>query len=1569
MTIQKPNDYPEWASSADAEKVEPSLAKQQVGWERYVDGKREKPFFQYFNWWMNLVFKWVSYFDSEAITKTDTQTLTNKTLDKATVTGYLELQERDVSPFKPESDSLRLYAKKDDTLYFINSNQEEFPLKGDRGKTLDSIDIFDGSLLPSSTEDGSLAISLRTLEGDTLSTSNPVRIAFKVFTPQGMLGQVWSALSVTASADAVWAIANKGNTFVSVGKSAATLPNAVSLDDGITWSALNISGVNAVTAGDSGFVAVGDRCRTVLNPLEPLQNINTFGGGYFSDNGVSWTAIDDFKYKTLHGVASKDGTYIATGNKAYDDYDVCSAEAAVFDPTSYLTLTPPSGNVHVSSGTDEQILTLFSSKSVDFTNYYAMFKDHYDQYERLDITVNSVNNFQVYSYTIRFDPAVPITVSYTASNSATLNEILAGVAGASNDRFLALGITNKIGAISYNGLVYLTSKIKGAIITRDFPPTNLTVDYGVEPYVSTSMRYLMPLVTATPAPTVIAKVSLSLFRAHYPSVQLVVDVIDISNGKIIHSDLSNTLGTSLPVDSSTLKNRDDGTENTTANTRVYFYFPTPVSVTANYGLRLRVSSGTVSDPSYNVYLLTCPSTTFGLGYEYEDDPSTYDSYPNTQALYELWTSDSRLVVSGGGYYLYQPFSVTSPMLVSALAFKIYKWGSPTADLYVELRDGSNTLLGTSGTVNSSALVGVTHNSDDMWVTFTFTPNVFIAANAQYTSILKFEGNSLTEVNNIVVVSVAGTAPFYSLQGTSTSRKAVVDAISGQSYIGQQFVTSDPVSEIMFKMFKVGTPTAPLAVDIVNVVSGVPNLSSVVATSVAVSKATTDFISGGAVSSDTSSVVFSFSPPVTLTTATYAAIIRPSGAGSIQEIRIGINTIDQKYIMRINNIPTMRFDKDSFISFASITSGLSINPGPSPLFGGLALYSQNTAIGQPFRIPGVTSAIKISNFTVNLCITGTPTFPLVVQVVGMLGSLPNASDVMLTSDPVLSSSLTALPNVTLANTVVTFPFTNPSLLDASQPYALILKIASGSTGGDISNCVKLVEYHELNTQSFYYSSAAGGNTGTWNSSPFALYLAATYTIMPFYSFRPNWPVVSPSNHTPITQVGLNLLKIGSPAGSLVVDIASSSSFDVPLATSSAILTSSLTAYATATQDNTAVIFNFDPPFYVDASRTYAVVVRATQGTFDANNNVHILTSLSSTMMFSRIKHYGKPFLDEIGFYTSANGVNWSATPFATPTPLNRIKATARGFLTTTVNGNLYRKNGTSWDNVLTNFEMTGCASTDVITVVVGTSLSGGNPVPACFSSSDDASWDSITLPPGAWFSDITVAGSTFFAVGNGAYLSQDSGRTWTPVPFDVSSWPPISATMYRAISSNQTTLTCVIMGGVTGTNFRATANSFPDLVYEVREVALDTTLTIPATSTLGVYDAKVHKMHIYGLDAAGTVHLSAIVRGSRPENKAIYATSVTGLQSQDCLGSDAAYQNVFGRYLGTLSVKRVANQWVALPSVSFDNPYPTPYALAAERARAFNGVNVNPIATSSPINWKSVCWSPELGMFCAVGNSD
>jgi len=75
--MAEPSNYPEWATSpAGGDIVEPIPTKKASGW-RKVLGVPEKPPYQQFNWWMNLVYQWIKHLKEEAVTFTGLKTFSS----------------------------------------------------------------------------------------------------------------------------------------------------------------------------------------------------------------------------------------------------------------------------------------------------------------------------------------------------------------------------------------------------------------------------------------------------------------------------------------------------------------------------------------------------------------------------------------------------------------------------------------------------------------------------------------------------------------------------------------------------------------------------------------------------------------------------------------------------------------------------------------------------------------------------------------------------------------------------------------------------------------------------------------------------------------------------------------------------------------------------------------------------------------------------------------------------------------------------------------------------------------------------------------------------------------------------------------------------------------------------------------------------------------------------------------------------------------------------------------------------------------------------------------------------
>jgi hypothetical protein len=85
MPVSKPTTLPEWATSGSADITEPLLAEKQTGW---IGG--EAPPAQFFNWWMKLVYQWMTYVNdlpNQVITWIGAQTFNAVTTFLAAISG------------------------------------------------------------------------------------------------------------------------------------------------------------------------------------------------------------------------------------------------------------------------------------------------------------------------------------------------------------------------------------------------------------------------------------------------------------------------------------------------------------------------------------------------------------------------------------------------------------------------------------------------------------------------------------------------------------------------------------------------------------------------------------------------------------------------------------------------------------------------------------------------------------------------------------------------------------------------------------------------------------------------------------------------------------------------------------------------------------------------------------------------------------------------------------------------------------------------------------------------------------------------------------------------------------------------------------------------------------------------------------------------------------------------------------------------------------------------------------------------------------------------------------------
>ena len=73
----RPSTDPVWATNVSALITAPPGAKQDIGWE--LTSPKEKPFLDYMNWWMNLVYQWILYFKTMFGTSYGVTILNNQT--------------------------------------------------------------------------------------------------------------------------------------------------------------------------------------------------------------------------------------------------------------------------------------------------------------------------------------------------------------------------------------------------------------------------------------------------------------------------------------------------------------------------------------------------------------------------------------------------------------------------------------------------------------------------------------------------------------------------------------------------------------------------------------------------------------------------------------------------------------------------------------------------------------------------------------------------------------------------------------------------------------------------------------------------------------------------------------------------------------------------------------------------------------------------------------------------------------------------------------------------------------------------------------------------------------------------------------------------------------------------------------------------------------------------------------------------------------------------------------------------------------------------------------------------
>lgn len=170
---QQPEKLPTWATE-DAEIEVPVEEKQAWGWRRLFDTTPEFPFFQFFNWWQNLIFQWISYINAEVITKT-AAVVYDKIFSKPRITDFIGLTESE-RPEPPTENHLKIYIRQDkDRIYTLDSSNREryYPVGGSHYCDLSC------SLEIKAASDIGLSISLKTLLGNSLTEDDFAIIPFK----------------------------------------------------------------------------------------------------------------------------------------------------------------------------------------------------------------------------------------------------------------------------------------------------------------------------------------------------------------------------------------------------------------------------------------------------------------------------------------------------------------------------------------------------------------------------------------------------------------------------------------------------------------------------------------------------------------------------------------------------------------------------------------------------------------------------------------------------------------------------------------------------------------------------------------------------------------------------------------------------------------------------------------------------------------------------------------------------------------------------------------------------------------------------------------------------------------------------------------------------------------------------------------------------------------------------------------------------------------------------------------------------------------------------------------------
>jgi hypothetical protein len=214
--------------------------------------------------------------------------------------------------------------------------------------------------------------------------------------------------------------------------------------------------------------------------------------------------------------------------------------------------------------------------------------------------------------------------------------------------------------------------------------------------------------------------------------------------------------------------------------------------------------------------------------------------------------------------LAQAITPATNSTVDRITFNMYKTGTPTDNVWVELRDNTGaSIIATSNTVAGSSINSGSSSSQDIQFTFASPPTL----NAGTTYILLVQRSGAVDSSNYYSINADYTNPYaggdsYSWNGSAYTLNG------GQDLAFAVYSTSTAtvvISDITLKLIKNGSPTDNLTIEL---------RDSTGATLLG----TSDAIAGASTSSSTTATTFTFSTPVSITAGTtYMFVLRRSGA--------------------------------------------------------------------------------------------------------------------------------------------------------------------------------------------------------------------------------------------------------------------------------------------------------------------------------------------------------------------------------------------------------------------------------------------------------------------------------------------------------------------------------------------------------------------------------------------------------------------------------------------------------------------------------------------------------------------